>query len=43
MAKKEKFSVEKLQLWAGVTYTFLAALVFGVAGASLVIFLARTL
>jgi hypothetical protein len=43
MAKKEKFSVEKLPVWAGVAYTFVTALIFGVAGASLVIFLARTL
>ncbi len=38
-----KFSVEKLPVVAGVIYTFLTALIFGVAGASLVIFLARTL
>lgn len=47
MAKKEKnprdaFSVEKLPVGLGVAWSFLSAAIFGVLGASLIIFISVT-
>ncbi|NLM00380.1 MAG: hypothetical protein GX220_02860 [Treponema sp.] len=37
-----RFSVEKLPLWLGVTWTILRAVIFGAGGAGLIIFLTKT-
>ena len=47
MAKKEKnprdaFSIEKLPVGLGVAWSFLSAAIFGVLGASLIIFISVT-